>query len=664
VASTLPHHPRRVTAVGPLLPVATVAGVGLTLWNRRLTARLRRRAVVAEAVADLSQRALSADQPDALLREALRVAVEVTGADYGTAVRRLPDGRMRVAQELGPEPLPPGTILPLAPQRSYVMRIVETGEPFVSADLRADPRVTPPASLLARGVVSGLAVPVRGAQSVVGVLAVHSRRSRRFGADDMDAVCQLAAVVATAWEQAAQHERLGHQALHDPLTGLPNRTLFLDRLEHALARRPPSAELGREGDDARAEPGRGADVAVVLIDLDDFKAVNDTFGHAAGDHLLTVAARRFREVVRPHDTLSRLGGDEFVLLFDPVPDEAAALRLAHRLHGACAEPVVVGGSTLPLSASVGVTWTGGTPPEARTAAGLLSEADAALYGAKEGGRGRVQLFDEGLRRSTRRRRELEAELEDALARDEFRLHYQPVRRVGDLRTAGVEALVRWQHPERGLLAPGQFIPTAERTGLLVALGEWVLRTACRWAASDQRAWPPSPGAAPWVSVNVSPRQLDDPRLPVSVADVLAETGLPPARLALELTESAILAGDDDHHTALSRLRDTGVHLFLDDFGTGYSSLTHLTQLPIQAVKIDRSFVAGLPHDRRDAAVVHSLVSLGGELGLDVVAEGVETAQQLDALRAMGCPAVQGFLLDRPLAEPVLGLPRSGADGPR
>jgi diguanylate cyclase (GGDEF)-like protein len=613
------------------------------MWNRRLTARLRRRAVVAEAVAELSHRALTADQPDALLRAALRVAVEVTGADYGTAVRRLPDGAMRVAQELGPEPLPPGTILPVAPRRSYVMRIVETGEPFVSADLRADPRVAPPEPLLSRGVVSGLAVPVPGAQGVAGVLAVHSRRTRRFGPDDLDAVGQLAAVVATAWEQAAHQERLGHQALHDPLTGLPNRTLFLDRLRHALTRRP-----------GPGEPPQGADVAVVLVDLDDFKAVNDTFGHGAGDQLLTVAARRFQDVVRPQDTLARLGGDEFVLLCDPIPDEAAALRLAHRLQEACVPPVVVGGSTVPLSASLGVTWTGGAPRDARSAAALLSEADAALYGAKESGRGRVQLFDERLRRSTRRRRQLESELERALAEDQFRLHYQPVRRVDDLRTTGVEALVRWQHPDRGLMAPGHFIPTAERAGLLVPLGEWVLRTACAWAATSLHEPDATAGAQPWVSVNVSPRQLDDPDLPDTVAGVLAETALPPARLALELTESAILAGDDDHHTALSRLRETGVQLFLDDFGTGYSSLTHLTQLPIHAVKIDRSFVAGLPHSRRNSAVVSSLVSLGGELGLDVVAEGVETQEQLSALGAMRCPAVQGFLLDRPLAEPALG----------
>jgi len=642
--------PRRTAALGPLLPVTTVAGAGMTLWNRRLTARLRRRAVVAEAVAELSHRALAADEPDALLREALRVAVDVTGADYGTAVRRLPDGGMRVAQELGPEPLPPGTILPVAPQRSYVMRIVETGEPFVSADLRTDTRVTPPVPLLSRGVVSGLAVPVRGGQAVMGVLAVHSRRRRTFGADDTDAVCQLAAVVATAWEQAEQRERLGHQALHDPLTGLPNRTLFLDRLDHALTRRPPPGQ-----------PAQGADVAVVLIDLDDFKAVNDTFGHAAGDHLLTVAAGRFHDVVRPQDTIARLGGDEFALLCDPIPDEAAAVRLAHRLRAACAEPVTAGGSNLVLSASFGVTWTGGTPTDVRTAAGLLGEADAALYGAKESGRGRVQVFDEGLRRSTRRRRQLESELEESLANGEFRLHYQPVRRVGDLGVAGVEALVRWQHPGRGLLAPGHFIPTAERAGLLVPLGEWVLRTACERAATWQhdRALTPS---VPWVSVNVSPRQLDDPRLPDTVAAVLASTGLEPGRLALELTESAILAGDDDHHTALSRLRETGVLLFLDDFGTGYSSLTHLTQLPIHAVKIDRSFVAGLPGNRRSAAVVSSLVSLGAALDLDVVAEGVETVHQLDALRSMRCPAVQGFLLDRPGPEPVLGartLPSSG-----
>ena len=662
---TAPAVPARSRASGPpgaaagprWLPGAVVGGavaggavLGMVPCLRRLTAALRRRAVVAEALAELSHLALSADDPDDLLREALRVAVTVTGADYGTAVRRLPDGRMRLAHELGPQAFAPGTILPIAPERSYVMRVVESGEPFVSADLRHDPRITPPAPLLDRGVVAGVAVPVLGPSSVTGVVAVHSRRRRAFSQEDVDVVRALAGVVATAWEQAAHRHRLGHQALHDPLTGLPNRVLFRDRLEHALARRPAA-------EDADRFPG----VAVVLIDLDDFKSVNDSFGHAAGDRLLVTTARRFQEVVRAHDTVARLGGDEFVLLCDPAADEGTVTGLVARLQEACRRPVTTGGSAVTVTASFGVTWSGRPSSSPRTADVLLGEADAALYRAKARGRGQVQVFDEHLQRSTRSRRLLESELTEALERGQLRLHYQPVRSVDGLGAVGVEALLRWQHPTRGAVPPDQFIPTAEETGLLVPIGAWVLRTACRQAAAWQRDHA-APSAPVWVSVNVSPRQLDDRELPDVVSQALDEAGLPPGSLALELTESAILEGSDKHRT-LDQLRGTGVRLFLDDFGTGYSSLTHLTQLPIQAVKVDRSFVSGLPDDRRHAALVSSLVTLGADLGLDVVAEGVETPAQLDALRSMGCPSVQGYLFDRPAAHPALaghgGAPGTG-----
>lgn len=627
------------------MKVAGARGAAVALKTRRVTDNLRRRAVVAEAVAELSHWALRADQPDQLLRESVRLAAQVIGTEYGTAVRRLSDGRLRVAEELGPQPLPSGAILPLAPERSYVLRVVETGQPFVSLDLRCDPRVAPPSPLLTRGVVSGLAVPVRGAETILGVLALHSRHRRRFSRYDVAAAVALASVVATAWEQATQRERLGHQAMHDPLTGLPNRALFLDRLEQALARRPSSDD-----------PCDAASVAVMLIDLDDFKGVNDSFGHAAGDQLLTVAARRFLSMIRPQDTVARLGGDEFGLLCDQVPDEATAVGLAKRLQAACGQPVVIAGSSLAVSASIGITWSCRGLAQPRSAAVLLGEADAALYRAKDQGRGRLQVFDDRLQRSARRRRQLETELQAALERHEFRLCYQPIRRSGDLHAVGVEALLRWQHPSRGLLLPAEFVPLAEQTGLLVPLGAWVLRAACKQAAR----WQHDPARVDdplWLAVNVSPRQLDDPRLPETVAAALHASGLAEGTLALELTETALLAGDDNHKEALARLREVGAALFLDDFGTGYSSLTHLTQLPIQAVKIDRSFISGLPGNRRNAAVVSSLLALSAELDLNVIAEGVETVEQLHALQGMHCQAVQGFLLDRPEPEPLLASPR-------
>jgi diguanylate cyclase (GGDEF)-like protein len=622
--------------------VAGVAGAAAGFVARRRPGRLRRRVAVAEAVAELSHQALTAEKPDDLLRQSLQVAVDVIGAEYGTALRRLPNGELRVAQELGPEPMQPGDVLPLAREKSYVLTVVETGKPLASEDLRHDARITPPVPLLERGVVSGLAVPVRGAEDVLGVLAVHSRRRRRFNRHDVAVVSALAGVVATAWEQALHRERLGHQALHDPLTGLANRVLFFDRLRHVLARRPAP------------DSGDVAGAAVMFIDLDDFKGVNDSFGHAAGDELLRISAHRMAQAVRPEDTIARLGGDEFAVLCDAIADETAAIEIADRIQGACGQPVELGGSPLPVSASVGVTVSHPAETGADDAATLLGEADAALYRAKAKGRGRVQLFDDRLEWSTRLRRRMEAELQAALEREEFRLHYQPIRRSCDLRVVGVEALVRWQHPTRGLIPPGDFLPTAEHAGLLVPIGAWVLRAACRDVAGWQRDLGRT-GDPLWLAVNVSPRQLNDPGLPGDVAAAQRDAALASGSLVLELTESALMSGDA-HGEALTRLHDTGARLFLDDFGTGYSSLTHLTDLPIQAVKIDRSFVSGVTEKGRSAAVVSALIALSEELDLQVIAEGVERPDQLEALRRMHCQAVQGFLLDVPSVAPSLAAP--------
>ena len=597
---------------------------------------------MAEAVAELSHQALTAEKPDDLLRQSLQVAVDVIGTEYGTAVRRLPDGELRVALELGPEPMLPGDTLPLARKKSYILTVVESGQPLVSPDLRHDSRVTPPGPLLDRGVVSGLAVPVRGAEDVLGVLAVHSRRRRRFNRHDVAVVSALAGVVATAWQQALHRERLGHQALHDPLTGLANRVLFFDRLGQALARRPTPGS-----DDAGG-------AAVMLIDLDDFKGVNDSFGHAVGDDLLRISADRMAQATRPEDTIARLGGDEFAVLCDGITDESAAVEIAGRIQDACGQPVELGGSHLPVSASIGVTISQRAESGADYAATLLSEADTALYRAKARGRGKVQLFDERLESSTRLRRRMEADLQAALERDEFRLHYQPIRRSSDLQVVGVEALLRWQHPTRGLILPGEFLPTAEHAGLLVPIGAWVLRAACRHVAGWQRNLAPA-GNSLWLAVNVSPRQLSDPGLPEDVAAAQHDAALASGSLVLELTESALMPGDA-HREVLTRLEETGARLFLDDFGTGYSSLTHLTDLPIQAVKIDRSFVSGVTDKGRSAAVVSALIALSEELDLHVIAEGVERTDQLEALRLMRCQSVQGFLLDSPSAAPSLAPP--------
>jgi len=606
---------------------------------RRPNRSLHQRAAVAEAVAHLGRQALSVTEPDELLRAALQVAVDVLHTDYGTALRRLPDGRLRVAAELGPHALPAGTVIAVAQSGSYALHVVESGEPLVSADLRSDPRLTPPTPLLDRGVVSGIAVPVVGAESILGVLAVHAQRRRRFAAHEVTMLQALANVVATAWEQATHRERLSHQALHDSLTGLPNRALLLDRLQHALSRRWPS--------------GQGVDsgVAVALIDLDRFKAINDGLGHAAGDVVLQTVAQRLAAAVRPEDTVARFGGDEFALLCEYVSDEQVAAALARRMLKAATQPLAVEGAVLTVTASAGVAFTSGRQGQRTTAEALLREADTALYRAKDRGGARVELFDERMQVQAQARVRLEAELRGAIDRHELTLHYQPIRSAADQQVLGVEALVRWQHPERGLLLPEEFLPLAEQTGLIVPLGEWVLQAACEQAAHWQRAMPEPPGRSLLIAVNVSPRQLDDPDLPRRVAEAIQASNLTTGTLNLELTETALLDVGETGRTVLTRLIAAGATLSLDDFGTGYSSLTHLARFPIEALKIDRSFIATLDQDSRGTAIVSAVIALGAELGVNVIADGVETTRQLAVLRRMRCPAVQGVLLDHPLPQP-------------
>ena len=625
-------------AVAWLALAAGLAAAGLVV--RRLYCKVDQRAKNAEAVARLGQEALRATEPDHLLQAALQAAVGSLKSDYGTAIRLLPSGEMRVAAELGPQAFAAGTVLRLAPDGSYARSVLASGKPFASVDLRSDPRVSPPWPLLDRGVISGVAAPVLGADGPLGLLALHTRRRRKFDADEVATLQAFANVVAVAWQQALHSERLGYLALHDQLTGLPNRALLLDRLEQALARRH-----------ARERPGAGG-IAVALLDLDGFKAVNDTYGHATGDQLLQAVAERFTAAVRPDDTIARFGGDEFALLCENLPDELTAPAVARRLLEACSKPLVVAGHHFTVTASVGLAVSIGRSPHELNADTLLRDADTALYRAKAQGRDGLQLFDESLQVQAKARQQLEAELSLAIQQDELVMHYQPIRAVDDERVLGVEAFVRWQHPRRGLLPPSAFVPLAEQTGQIVALGRWVLRAACAQAGQWQRASAGLAGGQLRIAVNVSPVQLDDPELPELVAQCIASNGLAAGTLALELTETALLVGGEAGQSALNRLTDAGAELSLDDFGTGYSSLTHLARFPIQSLKIDHSFVAGLDRDAKDAAIVSAVIALGAELDVRVIAEGVETPDQLRILQAMGCREVQGFLLDLPDAVPT------------
>lgn len=428
----------------------------------------------------------------------------------------------------------------------------------------------------------------------------------------------------TARKQVEQ--RLAYQALHDPLTGLPNRLLLLDRLEQAMARARRS----------------GGWTGVLFFDLDRFKVVNDGLGHGSGDELLMVVASRLVASARPMDTVARFGGDEFVVLCEDMPDEATAAVVADRIGAAVRHPVRLGDREVTVTMSIGIATdkAGAADPE-----GLLRDADAAMYEAKLRGRGRHEVFDTTMRTRVVERLETEAALRRALEHREFRLVYQPEVSLRDGAVVGVEALLRWEDPERGLLSPASFMSLAEETALIVPIGAWVLNEACRQLQEWRRAHAGLCDLIVWV--NLSARQLAEPDLTDVVARALANSGLEPANLGLEITESAVMEDLDAAGHALLRLKALGVRLALDDFGTGFSSMNYLKQFPVDLLKVDRSFVAGLGSNTGDSAIVAAVIGLAQSLGLATVAEGVETFEQLSALHALGCSFAQGYLFGRP-----------------
>ncbi|HET9078764.1 MAG TPA: EAL domain-containing protein [Acidimicrobiales bacterium] len=433
-------------------------------------------------------------------------------------------------------------------------------------------------------------------------------------------------------ELSAERERLAHNAVHDTLTGLPNRTLLTDRLDQLLPRRSQGAARMR---------GRSR-FAALFIDIDRFKSVNDLGGHRAGDDLLVAVAQRLRAVIRRQDTLARLGGDEFVVLCPDLVDPAAeAAAVAERITAVMHQPFRVGpeGREFYVSASVGIGLAG----FGDTAESILARADAAMYAAKSRGGGIHQIYDDSVDSALRRRPELVNELHAALARGELSLHYQPVMHLGTDQVRYMEALARWCHPRLGPVPPDEFIPLAEETGVIVPLGRWVITQAL----ADCAAWRARTRPGVGVAVNVSGRQLSDAGLADHLAATLQATGLDPAEVTLEITESVLVSAEAGSVPALDALKATGVRLAIDDFGTGYSSLAYLRQLPVETVKVDRSFISGLDAAGGDAAIVAAMVELAHSLGLSVVAEGVETAGELEIVRRAGCDEAQGYLLGRP-----------------
>ncbi|MFP5354835.1 MAG: putative bifunctional diguanylate cyclase/phosphodiesterase, partial [Gemmatimonadota bacterium] len=420
-------------------------------------------------------------------------------------------------------------------------------------------------------------------------------------------------------------DRLTHQAYHDPLTGLPNRARLMRRIEEAL------------------QAPAGQRPALLLVDLDDFKLVNDSMGHHVGDEVLVRVARRLEECVRGGDVVARLGGDEFAILLERVADARDTAIVAERVQHALAAPTTIGGYEWVTTASIGVVLSSSANERLEY---LLRSADMAMYRAKHQGRAHFEMFDRAMHAEALTRLQMETDLRRAVEREDFVLHYQPIVALADGRVHGVEALIRWRHHERGVIPPTDFIPVAEDTGLIVPMGRWALREACAQVKAIEERLPALAGLR--LSVNLSVREFAQGDLVKAVAAALGETGLAPTQLQLEITESAIIGQQHPALQTIAELRELGVRIHLDDFGTGYSSLSYLHRLPLDAVKIDRAFTSSMETEERPRHVVAAILTLVGAIGLDVIAEGVASAEQLEMLRRMGCPYGQGFHFSHPV----------------
>jgi diguanylate cyclase (GGDEF)-like protein/PAS domain S-box-containing protein len=606
---------------------------GLPVWHgvlydiserKRTEAELWRASSQQAVVAKLGERALRNGDPDELLRAATELISGIDGVHAACVWEVGRDGRrLRLKAGLENDVVGAGRRVSAA-RDSHVGAALDAGAPAIVPDWNREERFTMPPVLRVFGAASSLAVTIEGKDRPYGVLDLHSTEPGRFTAFDFSFVQSAANVLADAIERHAADQALHHRVLHDALTSLPNRLSFVDALGAGLQRAAIS----------------GAPVGILFLDLDHFKLINDSLGHHAGDALLRAVAPRLRAHLRPGDIVARFGGDEFGILIDRLADEGEAIAIADRVAAAFDHPFPIEGVEHFVSASIGVAVTGPNeePPSAER---LIRDADAAMYRAKENGRARCVLFDAEMRAGAMQRLEVERELRVAIDRSELALHYQPVVSLRTGEISSLEALVRWQHPRRGLLDPGQFVSVAEDSGLIEPIGRWVQERALRQVQEWHEL---RPDARPLdVAVNLSARQVAHRDLPATVEEILERTGIDPVHLRLEITESVLVEESTTAITSLEALNELGVRLVLDDFGTGYSSLAYLNRFPFHALKIDRSFVDSLGMEQERTAIVEAIIGMARALSLDVIAEGVENEVQLEELRRLGCDYAQGHL---------------------
>jgi diguanylate cyclase (GGDEF)-like protein/PAS domain S-box-containing protein len=596
--------------------------------RKRAEAEAAQRTAQQAAVAALGVAALEGTEVASLMDDAAELVVMTLGVEFCELLELTPEREALIlsAGSGWRAGLVRSAMMPLGSEFHAGFTWGSRGRVVVE-DYGTEKRFRPTALLRDHGVVSGVSVTLGGKRTPFGVLGAHTAKKRSFRADEVDFLQAIANVLAEAIVRQSAESRVRHQALHDPLTGLPNRSLLIDRLNHWAAR------AARDRSNA----------AVLFIDLDNFKVINDALGHDQGDRLLCAVADRLRGELRPSDTIARHGGDEFVVFCEDVPSEHDALAMVDRLVHALDAPFDLAGQSQHTTASIGIAFGDGkTQPDA-----MIRNADAAMYRAKERGRARFELFDDEMRLRSISWLQTESELRRALQNGELHNLYQPIVSPRSGEIVGFEALVRWQHPERGVVSPADFIPVAEQSGLIVPLGNGVLERACveaaRWNADR------ADGEPLRVAVNFSPKQLSHPHAVESVVETLENTGLAPDLLCVEITESALVDDAASTLATLNRLKEIGVRLALDDFGTGYSSLTYVRRFPIDTLKIDRSFIDGIVGSTEDEAIVTAVLSMGRALGVHVVAEGVETEEQAARLRTLGCKLAQGYLFSRPIS---------------
>jgi diguanylate cyclase (GGDEF)-like protein/PAS domain S-box-containing protein len=603
-------------------------------------AELERQSAAQAAVAQLGEHALERIPIDDLLREACDSVTRVLEIESAIVVELSPNqDSMELCASVGWGYARPGQRTFAIARDTQVGSALWTGRPAVVSDWETQTSFARSQALDDHGLQSGVAVRVKGEFDPWGCFAAFSTHKRSYSPPDVAFIQSLANVLADAIERREREDEIEHRSLHDALTALPNRTLFNDRLEHAIER------LYRRG---------SAAAALVFVDLDNFKQVNDTLGHKAGDELLVGVAQRLREAVRPTDTVARLSGDEFVVLVEEISSERDAIATAERIAAGFARPFALEAASHFVTASLGIALADGFT----SAQELLENADNAMYRAKERGRARYEVFDEDMRVRAIARMRIENDLTRALDLGELSLVYQPLVLLHDQTILGVETLLRWNHPHRGPISPAEFIPVAEDSGLIDRIGRWVLEEAFREARDWAQLRPDSPPLR--VAVNVSPQQLQNQRFAEMVAEILAATGVSPDSIVIEISETVLSESAEPSRETLRQLCETGLRLSIDDFGTGQASLRALTELPVGAIKVDGSFVAKLGTNEPGYNIAHATIAMATALGLRTIAEGVETVEQARSLKGLGCLAAQGNLYHEPVsAGAITGLLQEG-----